>query len=174
MFAGTIDVVGPVTNPGVGGTFAVDVDATGITDLYEFQFDLSFNPTLLSAVSVVEGALLPSGGATFFIPGSIDNVGGTVAATADTLIGAIPGVTGGGTLAEFEFTALAPGTSALSLANEILLDSSLNDITANATFQNGSVTIGGVSSVPEPNTLVLLCAAVGLWGVLKLSRRRSA
>jgi hypothetical protein len=174
IFADTINVVGPVTNPAVGDTFAVDVDVTGITDLYAFQFDLSFDPTLLSAVSVVEGGFLPSGGATFFIPGSIDSVGGTVAATADTLIGAIPGVTGDGTLAEFEFTALAPGTSALSFANEILLDSSLNDITANTTFQNGSVTIGSVSSVPEPNTLVLLCTVFILGGMLRFFRRQSA
>jgi Cohesin domain len=130
MFADVISIVGPVSNPIVGDTFNVDVDVTGITDLFAFQFDLTFDPTLLSAVSVIEGPFLPGGGTTIFIPGSIDNVGGTVAATADTLIGAISGVAGNGVLAEFQFTALAPGTSALSFGNEILLDSSLSDITA--------------------------------------------
>jgi hypothetical protein len=155
-FAGTISVVGPLINPGVGTIFDVDIDVTGVTDLYAFQFDLSFNPAILSGDSVIEGTFLPSGGTTFFIPGAIDNVGGTITANADTLIGAIPGVTGDGTLAVFQFTALAPGTSPLSFANEILLDSSLNDITASTTSQNGSVTISGISSIPEPQTLTLL------------------
>jgi hypothetical protein len=91
-------------------------------------------------IEITEGSFLPGGGTTFFIPGIIDNVGGGVCAAADSLIGAISGVTGDGTLAEFQLTTLAAGTSALSLANSILLDSSLNDITADNTIQNRSVT----------------------------------
>jgi general secretion pathway protein D len=168
--AGTISIVGPPSSVNIGDTFTVDVGVTGGTDLYAFQFDLTFNPTLLSAVSVLEGAFLPSGGTTFFVPGAIDNLGGTVAATADTLIGAVPGVTGGGTLAEFQFAALAGGTSALSFANEILLDSSLNDITSNTTFQDGSLTINGAAAVPEPTTLALLLCAT----LLAIAVRRGA
>jgi hypothetical protein len=168
--ASTISVQSPMTNPAIGDTFTVDVNVTGITDLYAFQLDLTFDPTLLSAVSVTEGGFLPTGGTTFFIPGTIDNVGGTVTATADSLIATIPGVTGDGTLAEFQFTALAPGASALSFANEILLDPSLNDITANTTFQDGSVTIRGVSSVPEPVTSLLFCT--GLLALVTIRRQR--
>jgi len=172
--ADTISVVGPATSPTVGQTFAVDVDVTGITDLYAFQLDLNFDPTLLSAVSVSEGALLPSGGTTFFIPGTIDNVGGTVAANADALVGPIPGVSGDGVLLVFDFTALATGTSALSFANEILLDSSLNDITADTTFENGSVTVSSAStSVPEPSSCVLLFIAVLCLGIVCHLQRRS-
>jgi hypothetical protein len=158
--AATINIVGPLTNPNIGDSFNIDVDVADITDLYAFQFDLTFDPALLSAVSVTEGAFLPGGGPTFLIPGAIDNIGGNVTATADSLIGSIPGVTGSGTLAVFQFTALAPGTSPLSFANEILLDSSLNDITADTTFQNGSVTINGASSVPEPRSFALLGASL--------------
>lgn len=175
MLADVISIVGPATSPNVGDIFQVDVNVAGISNLYAFQFDLTFDPTLLSAVSVTEGAFLPSGGTTFFIPGTIDNVGGDISATADSLIGTIPGVSGDGTLAEFEFTALAPGTSALSFANEILLDSYFDDITANTTFQDGSVTINAPSSVPEPNTLVLLCTALLALGIvvrLRGKRRR--
>jgi len=170
--ADTINIVGPTSSPAVGDTFAVDVAVTGITDLYAFQLDLNFDPTLLSAVSVSEGAFLPSGGTTFFIPGTIDNVAGSVAATADTLVGPIPGVTGDGVLLVFDFKALAAGASPLSFANEILLDSSLNDITADTTFQNGSVTVSGITHVPEPNTLVLVCIAVlGLITIRQLRPR---
>lgn len=157
-YAASINVVGP-PSPAVGDTFTVEFKVADITDLYAFQFDLSFDPTLLSAVSVSEGSFLLSGGMTFFVCGTIDNVGGTVAATADTLIGAIQGVTGNGLLAVFQFTALAPGTTELSFANPILVDSSLNDITASAVFQNGSVTINDGSAVPEPRTLALFCTA---------------
>lgn len=167
-FAGTIDVAGPASNPSAGDTFEVDVDVSGITDLYAFQFDLTFDPTLLAADSVTEGAFLPSGGTTFFIPGTIDNVGGDVSANSDTLIAAIPGVSGGGTLVRFEFTALEGGTSALTFANEILLDSSLNDITADSTFQNGSITVA--SPVPEPKTEMLLLMSLVLLA-LTLVRR---
>jgi hypothetical protein len=160
IFANSISVVGPANNPKVGDTLSVNISVTGIIDLYAFQFDVLFNPTLLAAISVSEGPFLPSGGTTIFIPGTIDTAGGTISATADTLVAAVPGVTGSGVLAAFQFTALAAGTSALSFANETLLDSGLNDITANTTFLNGSVTITAPSSsTPEPATLaMMLCA----------------
>jgi len=165
IFGDTISVVGPTTNPNVGDIFNVSVGVTGVNNLYAFQFDLTFDPSLLSADSVTEGSFLPSGGTTFFIPGAIDDVGGNVTATVDSLIGSIPGVTGNGTLAVFQFAALASGTSPLSFSNEILLDSSLNDITANTTFQNGYVTVDAVSTVPEPGyrvLLVILCFLIFL------------
>ena len=56
---------------------------------------------------------------------------------------------------QFQFTALAGGTSPLDITNPFLLDSGLNDITANATFQNGSVAI---ATTPEPHTYAGLCA----------------
>src|ERR1019366_6371228 len=56
----------------VGDGFSLDV-GVDITDLYAFQFDLSFNPAVLSATSITEGLFLPTGGSTFFISGDIDN-----------------------------------------------------------------------------------------------------
>ncbi len=68
IFADTVAIVGPATPPSVGGTFEVDASATGVSGLYAFQMDLTFDPTVLSAVSVTEGAFPPSGGSTFFLP----------------------------------------------------------------------------------------------------------
>jgi hypothetical protein len=153
----------------VGSNVTLDVNIANVTDLYAFQFDLSFAPSLLSAVSIVEGTFLPGGGATFFIPGTIDNVGGTVALTADTLLGSGPGVDGSGTLAILTLTGLAPGTSAIDLSNVFLLDSNLNSI--GASLQSGSVTITSPTTpVSEPNTLVLLLA--GVVGVFIFLRRK--
>jgi adhesin HecA-like repeat protein len=138
-----------------GGSFTLDVDVTGAADLYGFQFDLSFDPTAVSAGAASEGALLPSGGTTFFIAGTNDNTNGVVTATADTLIGALSGVNGSGTLASFVFTAGSPGVSEFSLSNVELLDSALNPI--DTTLANGSIS---VTPVPLPESSWLLAAGL--------------
>ena len=144
-----------------GQSFALDVDISDVADLYAFQFDLGFDPTVLSGISVSEGAFLPSGGTTFFIAGTIDNVGGTIAFNADSLIGAIPGVTGSGTLATVEFSALGGGSSQVDISNVTLLDLNLDTIAAD--------TVGGVvnvSAVPEPGTMsLLLIASLAAFGL---------
>ena len=144
---------------GAGSNVVLDVNIANVTDLFAFQFDLSFAPGTVSAASIVEGAFLAGGGTTAFIPGTIDNVGGTIAATADTLIGPGPGVNGSGTLAVLTLTGLAPGTSSIDFSSVFLLDSNLTGI--NSSLQSGSVTVTS-TAVPEPNTLVLLIAGMSL------------
>jgi hypothetical protein len=163
-----VSVSTPAPTVNVGASVVVDINISGVSDLYGFQFDLGFDPSVLSAGNSSEGTLLPTGGPTFFIPGTIDNLGGNVAATADTLIGVIPGVTGNGLLATIDFTALGVGSSGLELANVILLDSQLNEIPD--TLVNGSITVQKpVGSVPEPATLGLL--ALGVIGFCAARRR---
>ena len=144
---------------GAGSNVVLDLNIANVTDLFVFQFDLSFAPGTVSAASIVEGAFLAGGGTTAFIPGTIDNVGGTIAATADTLIGPGPGVNGSGTLAVLTLTGLAPGTSSIDFSSVFLLDSNLTGI--NSSLQSGSVTVTS-TAVPEPNTLVLLIAGMSL------------
>ena len=83
----------------LGTAFTLDVSVTGVSDLYAFQFDLGFDPSVLAATGISEGAFLGTGGATFFIPGGIDNGAGSISSTANTLLTAIGGVSGGGVLA---------------------------------------------------------------------------
>src|SRR5271169_1310827 len=111
--------VDPLTaTSATGGTFTVDVNVSNVSDLYGYQLDLTFNPSVLSAVSITEGSFLQSGGnTTTFLPGTIDNVGGTIALNADTINGAVPGVTGSGELIAFTFDAIGAGTSALGIQN---------------------------------------------------------
>jgi hypothetical protein len=155
----------------VGNSVMVDVDISNVTDLYAFQFDLSFAPGTLSSVSIVEGSFLPTVGATFFIPGTIDNLGGTIASTADTLLGSGPGGDGSGTLAILTLTGLAPGTSSISLSNATLLNSSLSPISAS--LQNGSVIVSGMSPTPEPNSLVLFITGISLLAFVLLRRTQA-
>jgi hypothetical protein len=64
-------------------------------------------------------------------------------------------VSGTGELAEFDFTAVAPGISSLTISNAILQDSTTSLL--NSTTAAGSVTLQGTTTVPEPSTLLLLC-----------------
>jgi hypothetical protein len=169
------DAVLSVSTPATvsqGNSFMADVNISGVTDLYDFQFDLGFNPSVLQVTGVSEGTFLTSGGTTFFLPGVIDNTSGSITFNADTLEGAIPGVTGAGTLLVFDFTAIGPGTSTLSILNNadlILQDSTGANI--NATTTNGSVTVQGTTTVPEPSVLMLLSA--GLLALAGLALKRA-
>jgi general secretion pathway protein D len=166
--------VSPVSGTAtVGGTTTVDIVVTDAEDLYGFQLDLLFDPTIVEVTGILEGAFLATGGTTFFDPGLIDNTAGTVSFLFDTLVGSIPGVTGGGVLATITLTGLAAGTSGLELLNAIVIDSTLTEVTS--ITSGGSVTVtagggGGTERVPEPGTLLLL--ATGAAAALRSLRRR--
>jgi Cohesin domain/PEP-CTERM motif len=155
----------------VGDIFAIDVNISDITDLAAFEFDLSFDPSIVQATgTITEGSFFQSGGG--FLPGTIDNSLGTIVFNANTLLGPGPGLEGSGTLVVFDFTAIAPGTSALNLdpTTFILLDSSGAFI--NATTANGSVTVQGTSGVvPEPSVLMML--GVGMLGLTGLTLKKT-
>ena len=166
------DTVVSVSSPATvsqGDTFAVDVNIAGVADLFGYQLDLNFNPSVLQATgTIAEGSFFQSGGG--FVPGTVDNVGGTITSNADTLIGPISGLDGGGQLIVFEFMAFAPGTSGLDLANIILLDSSFNEISFTSAGGSVVVTGGGPVPTPEPAALTLIASALGafaLFGLLK-------
>jgi|ERR1017187_659961 general secretion pathway protein D len=144
------------TSVSVGTSFDLPVTISGTSDLYAFQFDVSYDPSILQLNSILEGSFLSSAGPTFFIPGTIDNTLGIATFTADALFGAT-GAAGTGTLATLDFQAVAGGVSALDLSNVILLDSNLNDISFTA--QSGQAV---VSAVPEPDSIWLLASGISL------------
>ena len=159
VFAGTISLQPSATALTLGNPLTVDVNITGVTDLYAFQFDIGFDPAVLSAASVTEGALFSSIG-VFFSPGFIDNIGGTITFIGDSLSGPVPGVSTDGTLATITFDTIGVGSSSIDLANIVLLDSNLADITATA---SGSTVDVASTSVPEPGSLLLLGSYLVLW-----------
>ena len=105
-----------------GRTFTVDVVLEPTVDIAGAQFDLSFDPSLITALSVAEGNLLNQGGCgTFFLPGTIDNDAGTI--TGVVCVITTPGctVSDPGTLATITFSAgTMEGTSPLQLSNLII------------------------------------------------------
>jgi Cohesin domain/PEP-CTERM motif len=175
LLGGTISIL-PATSPvTVGQVFTLSVDISGATDLYGYQFDLGFNPAILTATSVTEGPFLATGGATIFVPGTIDNVGGSIASNADILNGPLSGVNGSGDLLDVTFQALATGSGSVTIFNVFALSSlgqGLTETTANATV---NVAAGSVSPVPEPSTgLMLATGTLGLFALLRLRSSQSA
>jgi hypothetical protein len=148
-----------------GDLLTLEIDIADVSDLFAFQFDVAFDPTVLVSGDVTEGAFLPAGGTTLFIPGAVDNVAGSITGTANALFG-LAGVNGSGPLAQIALNALAVGTSPITLSNVILVDSSLNDIPF--TLASGTVEVHATSSVPEPATLMLVSTA----GLTLLLRRK--
>lgn len=154
-----------------GNVLTVDVLISNVSDLYGYQFDLGFNPSVLQAVSSAEGPFLATGGSTFFISGTSDNLSGTVSGTANTLLSAINGVNGSGELAVFTFDAIGAGTSTFTIQNETLLNSGLNVVSDKTT--GGSVTVGpGSVRAPEIDPASATSSLTLLLGVLVVLRGR--
>jgi hypothetical protein len=139
----------------VGETFYVNVFGDFLVDLYAFQFSVSYDPAVLHAVDISEGAFLATAGTTFFIAGAIDNLVGLISFTGDTLIGAISGANGSGILASVEFEASDDGLSELTFQDVMFLDSSLNEMTISNLGGSVSIVRSG-GNVPEPSIPSLL------------------
>lgn len=177
-FAGQALAANPVLSlqstptPGVlGSSVSVDVLISGISDLYAYQFSLAFNPALLQFSSASEGAFLPGGGTTFWSAGSVDNSLGQISFTANSLIGSIPGVSGDGVLARFNFQVAGVGSSALNFSDVLLLNAQLAELPVQ--INNGSLST--VNAVPEPSTWLMLGAGLaGLAGLRKRAGKKDA
>jgi len=94
------------------------------TDLSGLQFNLHFDPNLVSIDSVQEGNLLAQNGATtYFNPGQIDNEAGTLTAAFGVITSPGQTISSQGTLAVITLTAKAQaGACPLGLSNVIAGD----------------------------------------------------
>lgn len=157
----------PSASPAVvGSTVNLNIQLNGVVDLYAYNFSLSFDPSVLQATGGTEGALLATGGSTYFDVGTIDNTTGLISYSFNTLVGAVPGVNGSGSLAQLSFNVLTAGSTALTFSDTIFLNSSLGDVSLQ--IQNGALQ---TVAVPEPATYALF--ALGLAGLVALRRRQT-
>jgi hypothetical protein len=120
--ATAVTVQPPTQNVGTGATFTVGIHVAPDTAIAGVQFYLSFDPSLLTANSVVEGNLLSQGGAsTYFSAGIINNTAGTITMVAGAIITPGQTVSSPGTFATISFTAkTSAGTSPLDLSSVIV------------------------------------------------------
>lgn len=165
-----VTLVATPTSPQVGSGVDLSVLISGVTDLYGYNFSLSFDASLLQVTGISEGSFLGSAGSTYFDGGSIDNGAGTISYLFDTLIGAVPGASGSGTLVTIHLNAIGTGTSALTFASAdtMFVDSNLGAITVQ--MVDGSLQVA--AAVPEPSSYLMLAA--GLAGICAWRRRHAA
>ena len=130
-----------------GEQFAININAQPNNALAGMQFNLSYNPSIVTAVSVVEGNLLSQDGAgTYFNAGQINNVAGTITGVFGAIISPGETVATAGTFAVITMMAGSTGGSCpLTLSNVIVGDIGGNSIPVTAV--NNSITI--VGSTPE-------------------------
>jgi hypothetical protein len=162
-YSTTIGVVPSFTSVTMGDTFAIDINVTdSVSSLYSFQFDFGFDQSVITAVSVQEGALTASWGNLLY---SINNSTGTIDFIADFASGGGAGVSGSGSLVKMWFQADALGTSPLNISKGLFFNDGLDQI--DVSYANGSVE---VNPIPEPSTLILLSG--GLMAVVAIVRRK--
>jgi general secretion pathway protein D len=155
-----------------GNTFSLNITVAGADDLFAFQFDLLFDSSVIRAQHVAEGAFLGSGGATFFVPGTINNTAGSIDGLADTLVGFVPGVDGDGLLMMIAFDAIGFGAVPISFGNALFLNSNLADITSEVTVPTATVSVQrSPTAVSEPSTVGLLAIAFVGMALTGRSRR---
>ncbi len=126
-----------------GETFSVNVSCVPGQSIKSFEFQLSFNASLLQVNSVTEGDIFDSY-STFFNAGTINNDSGTVVDIYGLIMG-FGNVTGSGAFVTISCTAKGvSGTSALTLSNVgVTNETSYVDISVN----NGTVQVD--ATAPE-------------------------
>ncbi|MEF7614356.1 cohesin domain-containing protein [Aquincola sp. MAHUQ-54] len=164
----TFSLVPSATTVQQNQSFSVSVMAGDLTDLYAYQFDVSFDASLYQVTGFSLGSFLSPDGSSFYLPGTIDNTTGTVSFVLESLVGPVPGTSGSGVLGTINFSALptASGTGSIGLNELSAYNSALEAINL------APVAMATVSVVPEPATWGML--SLGLLGVLGLRRQRSA
>jgi hypothetical protein len=124
-----------------GTQFTVNIALQPNNAIAGVQFSLSFNPAFVAVSSVSEGNLLKQNGAnTYFTPGVINNVTGTLTGVAGAITSPGQTISTAGTFATITFTAgTTKGNSSITLTNVIVGD--INGQSVTVSLVNGQVSV---------------------------------
>lgn len=118
----------PTSTGSVGGSFTVDVNVYGVTDLFGYSVLLSFNKDVINVVDLDRGPFFEKVGYwtewqladLFGLPyGTLDNVGGFIIVGDNFATLPPTGVSGDGTLFSIDFDIVADGVSAIHFDEEL-------------------------------------------------------
>ena len=121
-----------------------------MTDLGAYGFELTYDPGVVTFVSVTNGTFLGSTGRTITCAGPVVTAA-SVAFGCDST-GSQPGPVGTGTLATVVFGAVAEGTSDLTLSNVLVDD--VGGVAIPVTVDDGQITIIAPASTPAATAAV--------------------
>jgi hypothetical protein len=147
---GTVRVSAPTEAVAGGTPFTVSILVEPISAIAGAQFNLGFNPALVTVNSVAEGNLFKQNGAsTYFFPGAINNNSGTISGACGVIITPGQTISIGGTLAVVNCTAKSgTGTSQLNLSNVVVGD--INGQVVPLSVVNGQVGVNTIPASPNP------------------------
>jgi hypothetical protein len=137
-------VVSVASPPGAvtpGAQFTISINVVPNNAIAGMQFTFSYNPSIVTAVGVVEGNLLNQDGAdTYFNAGQINNTAGTITGVFGAIITPGETVATTGTFAVITMTAgSTEGSCPLTLSNVIVGDIGGNSIPV--TLTSGTVSV---------------------------------
>ncbi len=137
----TVSVSVPTQPVSPGSQFTVNITVQPSSAIAGAQFNLAYNPALVTVSGVTEGNLLNQNGAsTYFTPGTINNTAGTVTGAAGAIVTPGQTVSNSGTLAVITMTAGSTrGTGTLTLSNVVVGD--INGQSLTVTMNNAQISV---------------------------------
>jgi len=112
--------VDPALTPGMNYTISIYTDYNG-SDVWGYEFLLTFNPYVLEGIEVVNGDLITEDvGTTMWLPGTFNNTAGTLSLTGNgffAMPGEVPVTCGPGIMANVTFSVVGYGDSYISLGD---------------------------------------------------------
>jgi len=146
--------VSPATQTiGPDEQFTVSIVVEPNNAIAGMQFDLSFDPSLVTASEVTEGNLLSQGGAsTYFNTGQFDNEAGTVTGVFGVIITPGATVSSGGVFATITMTSgtTQEGICQLTLSNVVIGDVNGQSVPVNV---SGGEVIININEAPVLNAI---------------------
>ena len=148
-------IVDETLTPSKNFTVSIYTDYNG-SDVWGWQFTLTYNPLILQGVNVTNGDLIHPDKSVYamFEPGGFDNVAGKLSLTVAYFFFQPPYVpptttSGPGTLANVTFTVVGTGTSDITLGPETKLKAVDHDI-IDAVMNPNQIGHGFFANIPLP------------------------